>query len=216
MSTIGQSVGKLIAVLGMVVAGTGAVGCFSLFVAAGQTGSVLGKTLPSGIHVAVVYAGLIIAGAAIRGLGTFMADAAAKGNGTIPFAIVSTLAVLGAYVALHQVLGGAPIKTLTPEFLTPGSHSGGCAPELSVEPIQAQPGQMLTVVGHCYPAAAPVATYVDNHKLDSAGRADTDGNVTLSFRLTIGSERAFPGMHSVQVRVVNTDTQASDAFRVVA
>ena len=214
MSAIGQMLGKLAAGLGMLMIAAGALGFLVLFVTAGQAGSVLGEPLPSGIPVGGVYIGLAVAGAAIQALGSLMATAAEKGTGITVVAVVVTLVVLGTYVALHQALGGAPIMTLAPRWLAPGS--GGCVPEISVEPIQAQPGQMLTVVGHCYPVTAAVDTYVDNHKLDSTATTDADGNLTVRFRLSVGSERAFPGMHSVQIRAVNTDVRASDTFRVVA
>lgn len=76
----------------------------------------LGKRLPSGVPVGIVYFLGCAAGGAVAMLGGGMAKAAARGRGVLAHLVVSVVVVAAGGVGVIGVLDGAPLSALLPHF----------------------------------------------------------------------------------------------------
>jgi hypothetical protein len=123
---LGKGPGRLLMVVGLLVAMTSFVGWVSIIfraAAAGVAGfgfdglgSFFGAILPSGVPVGLVYFIGFGVGVVLTAVGASMAKAGAKGANPARHLLVTVVIIALAAFGLVQVLAGAPITVLVPHF----------------------------------------------------------------------------------------------------
>lgn len=118
----GRGPGRILILAGMVVAGFCFTGWASIVfgfargAAPDGPGAMLGKLLPSGIPVGIVYFLGFGAGGIMMKIGSSMTKAAAKGAGTLGHFVATVVIIALAAFACTAVLAGAPLEALMPRF----------------------------------------------------------------------------------------------------
>ncbi|MEU5877845.1 hypothetical protein [Spirillospora sp. NPDC047279] len=118
----GKGPGRLLGVLGVLITCFFFAGWASLIMTHCGSGpdAMLGRRLPSGVQVGVVYFLGFGAGGLIAYLGASMAKS--RGAGTIGHWVVVLAVIAVVFAGVDHVLGGAPLSTLYPDF---GPCQGG-------------------------------------------------------------------------------------------